>query len=482
MDYLYHYTSIESLALILKNHTIRFTSLDQMDDKQEKMSYDLKNGGQFCYISSWTSDSNESIPMWNMYSSICAGARIKLPKNPFHIYKYTRDYLLARRDILNISSVDTDGLRSLVGDEKLVCYLKLHVIQSAYKYNRVFLTKISTNETVKPQFGGKMQRKSNYDYIEEKLTILSMRVKNKGKLNILDLHMHSENFYRDLLNILYGWSLINENKVEQNVEAIDLIDETNKLIVQVSATATKTKIENSLNKKKIEGYSRHNYRFKFISIAENADKLRNKKYNNSYGILFNPQSDIIDIVSVEKEILNLESQKLNSVYEFIKNELGNTPDSVKFNSDLATIINILADVNLDEREPLGNINMFEIGKKIEFNNLDIASVIIDDYKIFYNQIDKKYREFDKMGLNKSVLVLQSLSKMYVNALIRKKYDNNDKLFVGLIDEVKTVVLNSSNYSEISIEALDACASLLIVDAFMRCKIFKNPEGYSYVIA
>lgn len=327
-----------------------------------------------------------------------------------------------------------------------------------------------------------MQRKSNYDYIEEKLTILSMRVKNRGKLNILDLHMHSENFYRDLLNILYGWSLVNENKVEQNVEAIDLIDETNKLIVQVSATATKTKIENSLNKKKIEGYSGNNYRFKFISIAENADKLRDKNYNNSYGILFDPQNDIIDIVSIEKEILNLESQKLNSVYDFIKNELGNTPDSVKFNSDLATIINILADVNLDEREPLGNINMFEIEKKIEFNNLDIASVIIDDYKIFYNQIDKKYREFDKMGLNKSVLVLQSLSKMYVNALIQKKYDNNDKLFVGLIDEVKTVVLSSSNYSEISIEALDACASLLIVDAFMRCKIFKNPEGYSYVIA
>ena len=58
-----------------------------------------------------------------------------------------------------------------------------------------------------------MQRKSNYDYIEEKLTILSMRVKNRGKLNILDLHMHSENFYRDLLNILYGWSLVDDEYI-----------------------------------------------------------------------------------------------------------------------------------------------------------------------------------------------------------------------------------------------------------------------------
>ena len=55
-DYLYHYTSIETLALILANHTFRLTSLDQMDDLQEKEAFDLKNAGQFCYISSWTDD------------------------------------------------------------------------------------------------------------------------------------------------------------------------------------------------------------------------------------------------------------------------------------------------------------------------------------------------------------------------------------------------------------------------------------------
>ncbi len=31
-DYLYHYTSIENLALILKNKTIRFNSLINVDD------------------------------------------------------------------------------------------------------------------------------------------------------------------------------------------------------------------------------------------------------------------------------------------------------------------------------------------------------------------------------------------------------------------------------------------------------------------
>ena len=48
-----------------------------MDDLQEKEASDIKNIGQFCYVSSWTDDETESIPMWNMYSTLDSGVRIK---------------------------------------------------------------------------------------------------------------------------------------------------------------------------------------------------------------------------------------------------------------------------------------------------------------------------------------------------------------------------------------------------------------------
>lgn len=41
-EYLYHYTNIETLALILRNQTIRFNSLDKMDDLQEQQTADIK--------------------------------------------------------------------------------------------------------------------------------------------------------------------------------------------------------------------------------------------------------------------------------------------------------------------------------------------------------------------------------------------------------------------------------------------------------
>lgn len=88
-DYLYHYTNIETLALILKNRTIRFNPLNKMDDLQEQETADIKNIGQFCYISSWTDEITESIPMWNMYASLDSGVRIGLKKNPFQKHSVT---------------------------------------------------------------------------------------------------------------------------------------------------------------------------------------------------------------------------------------------------------------------------------------------------------------------------------------------------------------------------------------------------------
>ena len=50
-DYLYHYTSVDSLALILKNRTIRLNTLDKLDDLQEQKTADIKNFGKFFFVS-----------------------------------------------------------------------------------------------------------------------------------------------------------------------------------------------------------------------------------------------------------------------------------------------------------------------------------------------------------------------------------------------------------------------------------------------
>lgn len=85
-QYLYHYTNLESLALILKYKTIRFSRLDCVDDLEEVETGDMNKAGRFCFVSCWTEDSEESIPFWHMYTNDMKGVRIKLPSDPFVKY------------------------------------------------------------------------------------------------------------------------------------------------------------------------------------------------------------------------------------------------------------------------------------------------------------------------------------------------------------------------------------------------------------
>lgn len=119
-----------------------------------------------------------------------------------------------------------------------------------------------------------MNRSKYFDYIEDKINFLSYRIKNRGKINLLDLNIHSETFFAEMLNKVLDLKLKNMNAIKQNVEGIDLIDEENKVIAQVSLTYTKTKIENSLKKDIIKQYS--DYRFIFVPIVGDSPKFRNK--------------------------------------------------------------------------------------------------------------------------------------------------------------------------------------------------------------
>lgn len=164
-----------------------------------------------------------------------------------------------------------------------------------------------------------MNRAKHFNYIEEKLSILAYRVEMRGKLNILDHHLHSENFYMHLFNLLFGWQLQNMNQVQQNVEAIDLIDYNNKVVVQVSATATRQKIESSLSKD-LSVY--RDFSFKFISISKGASALRGATFTNPHKLVFDPKSDIYDVGSLLKHIISLDVDDQKLICDFLKKELG----------------------------------------------------------------------------------------------------------------------------------------------------------------
>ncbi|MDP2202248.1 MAG: SMEK domain-containing protein [Methylicorpusculum sp.] len=319
-----------------------------------------------------------------------------------------------------------------------------------------------------------MNRTEYYNYIDEKLHTLALRIDTNGKLNMLHLHMHSESFYLHLLNLLYGYKLENLNKSLQNVAAIDLIDHKNKIIIQVSATSTKAKVESALEKKIIKQFP--SYKFMFLSISKNASKLRNNNFRNPHGISFSPASDILDVKSILNEVLQKDMTAQKGVYALIRDELGNEVDVVKLNSNLAMIINILAKEKWSDDCQSDPVHKFEINRKISHNQLNKAKDLIEEYSLYHGKVDSKYSEFDSMASNKSSSVLATIKREYIKV---KDTGSSDDVFFSVIDVLKTKVVESANYSQIPIDELELCLDILVVDAFIRCKIMENPEGYKY---
>lgn len=79
---IYHYTSIETLALILDSRNIRFNNLTAVDDIFEGSLFNKANLAQFIFVSCWTKDNEENIALWKMYTH-GKGVRIGLPDYPW---------------------------------------------------------------------------------------------------------------------------------------------------------------------------------------------------------------------------------------------------------------------------------------------------------------------------------------------------------------------------------------------------------------
>ena len=86
---IHHYTNIESLAMILSTKKIRFNRLDRVDDLEEgRIEVQDVPLGKYTYVSCWTEDKEESIPLWKMYTDNGIGVRISLPKDMFKDYMF----------------------------------------------------------------------------------------------------------------------------------------------------------------------------------------------------------------------------------------------------------------------------------------------------------------------------------------------------------------------------------------------------------
>lgn len=312
--------------------------------------------------------------------------------------------------------------------------------------------------------------------IKTLLNILKCEIKDSGKLNLLDINVHAEDFYRDLLNLIYCWQLQNMNQWNQNAAGGDLWYNGGKLVIQVSSTTTKDKIQSSIDKLSEEQFA--GYRFKFLRIDGDVKKLRKESFNTHDNIAFDPSVDIIDISTLLKDIAHLGIDSLIKVYELCVKEIIPLDTPKITETDLAIVVKALATNVRDWSKGRRPIE-YDVEKKIVFNHLEEHRRLINDYKLYIGKLTAVYDEFVDNGTDYSFIILQNLSDMYSRYL--GQYESN-ALFDKIVDEARELAMNSKSAEDIPVDRVNVCINVIVIDAFIRCKIFEDPEGYSYVDA
>lgn len=256
-----------------------------------------------------------------------------------------------------------------------------------------------------------MNREIYMNKIEEVLYIITHKVILRSSLNLLDLNVRLEDFYKQLFNLLFSYDLVNANVLTHNQTAFDLIDTDRKIIIQISSTASKRKIEDTLSKS-IIGSEYAEYALYFMFIGDSASRLVGKKYNNPYNVIFDSKNNIYDVDTILKYINSLDILKLKEVYKLVNDSFNYNKSSViRVKSLLPKVVQILCSKNLDqELNTVLDTRSYEIEEKIKLNKLIETKYIIDEYAPYEHLMTKIYNEFDRNGNNKSKALFHKIKK------------------------------------------------------------------------
>lgn len=93
-----------------------------------------------------------------------------------------------------------------------------------------------------------LKREEYINFIVNKLCQLKNEVELQNSINLYNINIIAEDFFRELLNIVYKYNLININSIQKNVSAIDLGDEKNRICIQVTSNNKRNKVQETIDK------------------------------------------------------------------------------------------------------------------------------------------------------------------------------------------------------------------------------------------
>lgn len=171
----------------------------------------------------------------------------------------------------------------------------------------------------------------NISIITDALSHIVNKVYLHNHLNLQDINILLENFFRDILNIIYkDRSFKNLNSLKENFASIDLGDDKNEIAIQVTSTTSLSKVKKTIEKYKQE----YNYK-KIVMLYVKMDKPSRSKDINEEGTI-KIEIEEWSIKDLCKKINDLKDEDILEIQKIVINQINpNLYDSYSKNGDIS---------------------------------------------------------------------------------------------------------------------------------------------------
>jgi len=213
-----------------------------------------------------------------------------------------------------------------------------------------------------------------------------------------------------------------------------------------------------------EGGERYN---PSMTDAERAD------YNNL--ILLCPQHH--DETNDEKiyTVEVLQKMKRDHESKYLNEKLSENPSMLK------NVIYAISEINFVPGNDIPVLNEYDIAKKVTYNELKINAEIIKEYRVYQSKLNALYDELTSQGSIKKEKLLENIKSTYL--LVKGKYVKNNSNALDIVkensdtifDDVYNLLFEKLTGNNIFEEDICLGLRIVLVDAFMRCKILEEPQ-------
>jgi hypothetical protein len=148
---------------------------------------------------------------------------------------------------------------------------------------------------------------------------------------------------------------------------------------------------------------------------------------------------------------------------------------------LGSAINAISEYDFNEYDfNLNSQKAFKPQEKIDFNSIKRNRNLIREYSEFYPKIDAIYNELESQGSFKKEKLLRNIKMLYSRTKGKYVEDSDNELKLiqenadNIIEDIENQLLDMIDNVDSAKEDVAFAIPVIMVDAFLRCKILENP--------